>query len=252
MCHEGCDFSGGTKYLLWDMKDQSDFFLETPIFFHKIFFWDTEKLFLTFSEVIGVSSIVKLFLTNWKVKSGKERSATQKRQQKQDEQQETQHKEVEAAHKTESKTAETTAQAETKKQQQQAHTAASCTNSSNFHKQQLVIQGKTTAQTAAKAAKAAANTEATTGSRLQKTTRKANIKSSKRSTESSNGSSTNMKNSSEGSEHQEKQYKHFGRSQAARVWRPEGRGGWANPKKVETKLHVQLLACAPFQLSAPQ
>ena len=70
---------------------------------------------LTFCEVKRVSSIVKLFLTFWKVTSGKggfvfngrrpkssrKSSSSSKSGSKQDKQQEKQHKEAEAAHKTE-------------------------------------------------------------------------------------------------------------------------------------------------------
>ena len=49
------------------------FFFWTPKFFwiQNAFFLDTKFLFLTFSEVKGVSSIAKLLLTFWKVRSGK-------------------------------------------------------------------------------------------------------------------------------------------------------------------------------------
>ena len=73
----------------------------------------SRNLFWTFSEVNGVSSIVKLFLTFWKVKSGKggvQRSPTQKaaakaaessstKKQKQQHQQQEQHKQQQKLHK---------------------------------------------------------------------------------------------------------------------------------------------------------
>ena len=68
---EGCAFLVD-KVFFWDTKG---------------FFWIQKKLFLTFSEINGVSSIVQFFLTFWKVKNGKsggvERSATQQQPLKQ-------------------------------------------------------------------------------------------------------------------------------------------------------------------------
>ena len=74
----GCVF-GVYISLFWDTKDRSAFW-ETPKSFGwiKMLFSGYKKCF---SEVKGVSSIVKLFLTFWKVKSGKggvQRTATQK------------------------------------------------------------------------------------------------------------------------------------------------------------------------------
>ena len=45
-------------------------------FGYTIFFWDTKHSFLTFSAVKGVLSMLELFLTIWKVRSGKGGSST--------------------------------------------------------------------------------------------------------------------------------------------------------------------------------
>ena len=68
----GFAFLGCTKVFFWDTKDESDFFGYKSLFFldTKCFFRDAKNC-STFSEVKGVSPIVSLFLTFWKVKSGK-------------------------------------------------------------------------------------------------------------------------------------------------------------------------------------
>ena len=65
----GMRFFWGYKSLFFlDTKDQSDFLGIQKSFGIQNDFFGIQKLFLTFSEVKGVSSIVYLFLTFWKVK----------------------------------------------------------------------------------------------------------------------------------------------------------------------------------------
>ena len=81
---------------------QKSFFGIQKFFFgiQNAFFRDTKKLFLTFSEVQGPHQLFELFLTFWKVRSGKggvQRSATQKATGKQQHKQQEPHKQKQVA-----------------------------------------------------------------------------------------------------------------------------------------------------------
>ena len=196
-------FFFGVQKSLWDTKRPKGFLWDTKVFFvgYKRLFFGIQNLFLTFSEVKGVSSIVKLFLTFWKVKAarvGVQRSATHKAAPKAGQSSSTNNTknstnilgqgcvfqrtvtpkaEVKAAlsqqQKQQKAAAETTVQAsETKKSCKKKH------KQPNPHKQQQVVQ--TAAQTAPNSSNTGKNTKRIT----------------ERSTESSNGSSTNSSKSS--------------------------------------------------------
>ena len=152
----------------WDTKGQSDL-LGTPksLFGIQNAFFGIQKVFLTFSQVKGVSWIVKLLLTFWKVKSvkgvgstvGDPKSSRKSTRNQQHTKQEKQHKETEAATSTEkakySSTNKQSSKNNRKHKQQAAQAEASWLNSStNSIKQQQ--HRKKAAKGSAKAPKGSA------------------------------------------------------------------------------------------------